>query len=1081
MKFIADFHIHSHHSIATSKDLMPEYLDYWGGIKGIKVIGTGDFTHPGWLKELDEKLEPAEPGLFRLKKEYKKERLHGCEDDVRFMLTSEISSIYKKYDKVRKVHNVIFAPDFQIVQDIQNKLAKIGNISSDGRPILGIDSRDLLEIALSASEDIFFVPAHIWTPWFSVLGAKSGFDTIQECYQDLTKYIHAVETGLSSDPAMNWMCSFLDDYTLISNSDAHSPEKLGREANIFDTDLNYTAIINAMKSRYPEQFLGTVEFFPQEGKYHYDGHRKCRIVWNPIETLKHKGNCPVCGKAVTVGVMNRVSQLSDRKDVSEKIDKVPYYSLIPLKEILSEIFKVGPNTKQVTQAYNKLVQKFGSEFNILLNLSLNEIKENTNEIITEAIRRMRSGEVYIREGYDGEYGQIKVYRENEQHQLDSQANLFAEMLKEPASHYGASKKMSYNLEEYRRIEKLHSQSIEVIEDTKKEKISTEKDNFLSNLNKEQQEATRHYKGPALMIAGPGTGKTRVLTYRIAYMVNNLKIDPEQILAVTFTNKAAKEMQERLSNLIHDKALFEKIQIATFHALGYSILKKHFDKVGRNQNFTIIDELEKEFLLKDELKSSNTEVKQLTTFFTEFKQNMKTVAEITDEQQSRLFAKYLEVLQHHNLFDLDDMIYLTVHLLKENEEIGYYYQNRYKWILVDEYQDINFAQYQMVRILAPNKNSNLCVIGDPNQAIYGFRGADVRFINDFIKDFPETKIYKLKKSYRCTNYILRASKEVMEDDKIEDHHFLEGLEQGVKINISPHGSDKSEAEFIARTIEGLVGGLRFFSMDSDITTGETSSEINSLADIVVLCRINRQMDVLEKAFNDHSIPYQKIDEHPFYRLEPVRSVINVLKLLVSPENEYLRMSLINKKIINQETLTKLAGQYQTIPITETIRLICDNLSNIDFSSGEQRLKQLMNVADTYGEDLGEFLKVIALGRSIDNYHIDIEAVTLMTLHAAKGLEFGCVFIAGCEDGLIPYSLYQNQQSDPEEERRLLYVGMTRAKKLLFISYAQKRFLMGKDYYLQKSPFLNRIEKDLIELSKSTYQKKQKKDDNQLSLF
>ncbi|MCD4694768.1 MAG: endonuclease Q family protein, partial [Bacteroidales bacterium] len=285
MKFIGDFHIHSHFSIATSKELQPEYLDYWARKKGIKVVGTGDFTHPGWTKELKEKLEPAEEGLFKVKTEFKKRIPFPVKGDVRFLLTAEISNIYKKNGKVRKVHNVVFAPSFEVVEKIQGKLSALGfNITSDGRPILGLDSRDLLNICLDASEDIFFVPAHIWTPWFSALGSKSGFDSIDECYDDLSEYIYAVETGLSTDPPMNWMVSPLDKYTLISNSDAHSPEKLGRNANLFDTEISYPSIIGAMKTGDPKKFLGTIDFFPQEGKYHYDGHRKCGIRWSPLET-----------------------------------------------------------------------------------------------------------------------------------------------------------------------------------------------------------------------------------------------------------------------------------------------------------------------------------------------------------------------------------------------------------------------------------------------------------------------------------------------------------------------------------------------------------------------------------------------------------------------------------------------------------------------------------------------------------------------------------------------------------------------------------------------------------------------------
>lgn len=427
MQFIGDFHIHSHFSIATSKQLVPEHLDHWAGIKGIRVIGTGDFTHPGWLSELRGKIEPAESGLFRLKKEYrtaKPEPPGRPEREIRFLLTAEISSIYKKKGKVRKVHNVIFAPDFETVEKIARRLGQIGNITSDGRPILGLDSHDLLEIALNASPDVLFVPAHIWTPWFSALGDKSGFDSIEECFDDLAGHIHVVETGLSSDPPMNWLCSSLDRYTLISNSDAHSPDKLGRNANWFDTDLSYAHITNALKTANPGNALGTIDLYPQEGKYHYDGHRKCGVCWHPSETLRNEGICPVCGKKVTIGVLNRVMQLADREKSTQHAKRLPCRHIIPLREILSEMLRCGAAGKKVGRAYDDLIRKAGSEFDILLHLPVDEVRKLGDETLGEAIRRMRAGEVIITEGYDGEYGNIRVFAEHERDRFSAQASLF---------------------------------------------------------------------------------------------------------------------------------------------------------------------------------------------------------------------------------------------------------------------------------------------------------------------------------------------------------------------------------------------------------------------------------------------------------------------------------------------------------------------------------------------------------------------------------------------------------------------------------------------------------------------------------
>ncbi len=411
MRFIGDFHIHSHYSRATSRRLVPEMLDVWGQMKGLNVLGTGDFTHPGWAAELQEKLTPAEEGLFVLKKEYRGDRATVGEA-TRFILTAEISSIYKFGDKVRKVHNLIFAPQFETVYKIQQKIKNLGgNIRSDGRPILGLDSRDLLELCLEADEDILFVPAHIWTPWFSALGSKSGFDTIAECYRDLTDYIFSVETGLSSDPPMNWMCSFLDRYTLISNSDAHSPEKLGREACLFDADLSYAGVTGAIIGGASAGFRGTVEFFPQAGKYHHDGHRKCGISWDPLTTLCHDNICPVCGKPVTVGVLNRVAQLADRKNIHERPAIDPFFSLIPLKEIIAELEGVGSASKKVEQRYIEYLHRFGSELNILMYTDLEDIRREADPELALSLQRMRERRIHAEAGYDGEYGRIKLWRD----------------------------------------------------------------------------------------------------------------------------------------------------------------------------------------------------------------------------------------------------------------------------------------------------------------------------------------------------------------------------------------------------------------------------------------------------------------------------------------------------------------------------------------------------------------------------------------------------------------------------------------------------------------------------------------------
>ena len=440
MRFFADLHIHSRFSRATSKDMSLESLWKWAQIKGISVIGTGDFTHPEWYKELNEKLDINNNNLLQLKDKYKVNSIpDSCVNEVSFMLTTEVSCIYSKNGRVRKIHSLIFVPDFAAASKLSHALSKIGNISSDGRPILGLDAKTLLKIVLDISHETMFVPAHAWTPHFSVFGASSGFDSLEECFDELTPNIYAIETGLSSNPAMNWRLSSLDTITLISNSDAHSPAKIGREANIFDTsnpplppfskgghggitEISYEFISHAIKTK--QGFAGTIEFFPEEGKYHYDGHRSCGVNLSPEETVRHHYLCPACGKKVTVGVMHRVDKLADREDGFKPSGAPPFYSMIPLQEIIAETKKVGVSSKAVTTDYLQLIEKLGNELKILMDLPLDEIENAGSPLLKEAISRVRSGNVHIAPGYDGEYGKIKILEEVERREIKEQRTLF---------------------------------------------------------------------------------------------------------------------------------------------------------------------------------------------------------------------------------------------------------------------------------------------------------------------------------------------------------------------------------------------------------------------------------------------------------------------------------------------------------------------------------------------------------------------------------------------------------------------------------------------------------------------------------
>ncbi len=419
MRFIADFHIHSKYSRATSKDMDLENLDKWAKIKGIKVLGTGDFTHPEWFENLKEKLEPAEPGLYRLKSQ-----IANSKDETRFILTSEISCIYSKRNRVRKIHIIVFAPSFEVVEKINAHLGWIGNLKADGRPILGLDAKELAKIVLGISGDCLIVPAHLMTPWFSLFGSRSGFNSLEECFEDYAKYIFAGETGLSADPAMLWRMPDGRRLSLISNSDSHSPSKIGREANVFDLPfLSYSSIVTAIKAKDPQNFLYTIEFFPQEGKYHYDGHRNCQISLSPKESKKYNNICPVCGRPLTIGVLNRVEELADKPEGFQPENAVPFKSLVPLEETIAGSLEMTVGAKQVEKEYKNLIEKFGSEFNVLLDASRPELEAATLPEIAEGVIRVRENKIFVEAGYDGVYGKIRIFPQGERKTLSKQGTL----------------------------------------------------------------------------------------------------------------------------------------------------------------------------------------------------------------------------------------------------------------------------------------------------------------------------------------------------------------------------------------------------------------------------------------------------------------------------------------------------------------------------------------------------------------------------------------------------------------------------------------------------------------------------------
>ncbi|MEE4311867.1 MAG: UvrD-helicase domain-containing protein [candidate division KSB1 bacterium] len=1134
MTFIADLHIHSHYSRATSKQLNLEHLNKWAQLKGVQVVATGDFTHPEWLDELMEKLEPAEDGLFKLKPDFRKatqdEVFKSCENPVRFILSTEISNIYKKGEKVRKVHNVVIVPSFDAAKDIQGRLDKIGNIRSDGRPILGLDSRDLLEIVLEAGDGSALIPAHIWTPWFSAMGSKSGFDSIEECYDDLSEHIFAVETGLSSDPPMNWRVSSLDKYTLVSNSDAHSPQKLARESNIFLCDMSFPAMLDAMKTGAPEKFGGTIEFFPEEGKYHYDGHRKCEARMSPEETLAHNGKCPVCGKDVTRGVSYRIEELADRKPGEKSLRALPFESLIPLPEIIAEVMGRGPNTKGVREKYEKMLSQLGSELHILRDITLSELEKSSGSLLAEGIRRMRESDLQIDAGYDGEFGTIKIFTARERENFGTKSLFIDKEIPEKKSEK-QDKREPYRVKDA----DLRENILNVFPVEKANGLPEEKRNPYG-LNDKQLSAVTSVDHNLVIVAGPGTGKTRTLTYRIAYLIQDEEVDPSSILALTFTNKAAQEMRSRLGQLFEDDVM-DVMTIQTFHAFGASILKNDYEAVGYKTGFSILNDNYRKDILKRLGKDLTTaQLKQLMQDISDAKSHLLLPEEADlDAAAKELYALYQKELRRQNLFDFDDLIMQPFLLFRERDDLLKKYREKYKWISVDEYQDINFPQYSLLKLLV-TPESNLCVIGDPDQAIYGFRGSDAHYFLTFEKDFPEARTVFLDKNYRSDRSILSASGQVIEKNpERSDLKLWTDMISEDKIEIFRTATEKAEAETIVHRIEKLIGATSFFSVDSG-RAAENDETVYGVGfgDIAVLYRLHAQLPALEEAFIRSGIPYQSIGEVPFWERKEPGEILSYLRIIQNPWIDFDLYRVLNNppRGIGEQTIAILSKykRMNDLSLWDAIRRVdrisalsatqqqpvaslVDKINRLRTYAEKMSTKELIvnllkisgmsayyrndgkrsyyweeisRMAEAHKGSLKTFLESIVLQGETDIYDERSERVTLMSIHASKGLEFPVVFITGCEDGILPRIKDEDTEEELHEERRIFYVGMTRAQHKLIFTLAKTRFMYGKQEVRPTSRFLNDIEEELLENKKNVMKKKRstaEKDgeDSQLSLF
>jgi DNA helicase-2/ATP-dependent DNA helicase PcrA len=1113
MQFIADFHIHSKHSRATSKNLDLEHLYLAAQQKGLTVVGTGDATHPTWMAELREKLSPAEDGLFRLRKDLESDgdlRVPpACRAPVRFVLTAEISNIYKKDGQTRKNHNLVFLPDMDTATRFNRELDRIGNIASDGRPILGLDARNLLEIVLGIHAQAFLVPAHIWTPWFSLLGSKSGFDGLEECFGDLAGHIFAVETGLSSDPAMNRRVSSLDHLTLISNSDAHSPSKLGREANRLDTELSFSGIRRALRRGRAPLFLGTDEFYPEEGKYHLDGHRKCGVRLTPEATRSLGGLCPKCGQPLTLGVLHRVEALADRGKAETGAHLPPFQCVIPLVDILAEVMQVGPGTRKVRQAWEMLLSTLGNERTILQECDPTTIERVGIPLLGEAIRRMRAGEIQLAAGYDGEYGRITIFDAEERRRLEGQRFLFGH----PVTDLGKPGSLLAKALEVHPAEALAGTF-----------VTPSPPGIARGIlepNASQRRAIEHPRGPLLIVAGPGTGKTSTLTRRMAWLIRDAGVDPKHLLGITFTEKAAAEMRHRLESLLGGSDL---PLTATFHAFGLRLLQEDSRAARR-----IIDDEERRFVLQQILRRLRAEGLGASMDSDRLGRGIETAKQRLQDHRSvfapvaadsamallaRAYGDYQRLLTALGAMDFEDIIASVVLRLETDPAYAAHCRQRYSHVFVDEYQDLNHGQYRLIRALCPVGDA-LSVIGDPDQAIYGFRGADSAYFNRFIQDYPATTVVHLTHNYRSSAAILNASWQVIRKQPQAPTtpgagERLVACRQGAShVEVLELPSAVSEAVAVGRQIESLVGGTGFFALDAGKVQGHGGSQECSFDDFAVLFRTSAQAEIVERVFRDAGIPYQHASRELFFQQEGVAEILGVYRLLhgrgglrdlsyaaavVPPTLTRAIVDVLCVWIADQGLdLPSALAQAARLPIPglkqpQQRRVVEWAASLAAWHAGVEGLSvwaALVAIADLTGialrmaaspgyqeametlalkareadADADHFCRRLALNRDVDLYRPEAEKVSLMTIHAAKGLEFRVVFVVGCEDGWLPLRREAAGTEDASEERRLFYVAMTRAKERLYLTWARQRRLHGRPTPRTVSPYVLDIERQL----------------------
>ncbi len=1041
MRIFADLHIHSPYSRATSKDLRLEKVYVWARKKGLGLVGTGDFTHPQWTKEILDKLEPAEDGLWCLKPQWSQavepQIPPSCKGEVRFVLQTEISTIYKKGGRVRKVHHLVFLPDQVSMDRLVLRLQKIGNLGADGRPILGLDSRDLLELVLESSERAIVIPAHVWTPWFSLFGSNSGFDSMEECYGDLTCHIKALETGLSSDPAMNRRWSRLDSLNLVSNSDAHSPSRLGREATVLDIALSYEGLKGAIETSHG--LVGTVEFFPEEGKYHLDGHRGCGIRMSPRETLENKGLCPRCGKPLTIGVLHRVEELCDRPHGELGQVASACWRLIPLEEILSELYGSGKASKKVESLYEGVIGRFGPEIQFLMEFPLERLKEAGMSPLAEAIERMRDGRVIVDPGFDGQYGRIRLFHETELMGIRGQMSLMS-----------LEKTISQREKVW-----LHIGDFPKISEFRIPNGPLDGGYMASSLDPRQREAVESESRALLIIAGPGTGKTRVLTHRAAHLIGRGLLDPKKVLAVTFTQRAATEMEERLERLLGPQYGGD-VRVQTLHAWGLEFIRRFWRVMGLRREPSVADEAARSWALEAAIKKMGGGLEGLET-----KKGLETISRWKQAGVKGGMGEVLKIynaeLREAGLVDYDDLLSLPLQFLREKEDIREEIREEIGHLFVDEFQDLNPLQMALIELLLGPKTC-VTVVGDPDQSIYGFRGASPENFSGLMRKVPDLIPFLLDTNYRSKAEIVRgAFGLITHNEPLFQRSLVPKRPNGGAIYLHLAWNEREEGLFVVKEIERLLGGTSHLAM---VSTSERSGEspVVGFGDIAVLCRVHHLLPRFQEILEAHGIPCQRWarEEAGSSSLDLLLwSLRKVAGMVVPPRAGWKKLEDELEKMVREGSPP---APRDILPsVIYQLEKVCPSAFGAMKSHGS--LTRLLEAFQRWPGDLRSFLDYWSMISCEDQPVGRADKVSLMTVHGAKGLEFAVVFVVGCEEGIFPLFLGAGAEDLPEE-RRLFFVAMTRAKELLYLTASRRRAPMGGIKSLGTSRFLSEIPKELI---------------------